>query len=73
MPVICMSVENVLPPSNALQGVAQMTSEKSRSELPELNDPVVTDMQQGRRVEAVPVMLTLNFFVFLPLRFQDLM
>lgn len=34
MPVICMSLENVLPPSNALQGLAQMTSDKVKIRAP---------------------------------------
>lgn len=73
IPVIYISLENVLPPSDNLQGVAaQMTNKKSRQELLVLNDRVVTDLQQGIRVEASPGMSALNFFVFLQLRFQDI-
>lgn len=71
MLVVYMTLENVLPPSNALWGAAQMASKKSRLELLVLNNPVVTNMQQGKRVEAALGMLMLNFFVFLQLRFQD--
>lgn len=73
MPVIYMSLDNVSPPSNALQAVAQTTSEKSQQELLVLIYPAVADVQQGRRVKAAPGTLILNFFFLLQLRFQDLM